>query len=246
MLMCEGAGRAIRIDDLDLMFSTACAADPNLASVLVGGNASTVRYAGGCGDASVVLAGDVVTTLAGVATAKTKSLLADSEPGIWLWELDPTGPEVRIVPVPSRKVDVFPIGGWEVHVCESVVEQMYQWRAERLGVETGGVLLGAFDVGRCVVYVTGALPSPPDSVEWPTCYILGVKGLFTAVKATEDKSGGEVDYVGEWHSHPGPSCIPSEDDQKALADLTRMMGAEGLPGMLAIVADVSMAVELKV
>lgn len=246
VLMCEGAGRAIRIDDLDLTFSTACATDPNLASVLVGGNASTVRYAGGCGDASVVLAGDVVTTLAGIATAKSKSLLADSEPGIWLWELDPMGPEVRMVPVPSGTVDAFPIGGWEVRVCASVVEQMYAWRAERLGVETGGVLLGAFDVGRRVVYVTGVLPSPPDSVEWPTCYIRGVKGLFTAVKATEDRSGGEVGYIGEWHSHPGLSCIPSEDDQKALADLTGMMGAEGLPGILAIVAEGSMAIELKV
>lgn len=246
VLMCEGADRAIRIDDLDLEFSTACAADPILASVLTKGDESKVRYAGGCGDASVVLAGDVVTTLAGVATARTKSLLSNCESGIWLWELDPTGPEVRLLPVPSGKVDVFPIGGWEVRICESVVQRMYELRAERLGVETGGVLLGAFDVGRGVVYVTGVLPSPPDSVEWPTCYIRGVKGLFTAVKATESRSGGEVGYVGEWHSHPGTSCLPSEDDQKALADLTGMMGAEGLPGILAIVADGSMAIELKV
>ena len=54
---------------------------------------------------------------------------------------------------------------------------MRLFRRHRLPNETGGVLLGEVDNVRRVVYVAAVLPSPADSIEWPTAYVRGAKGL---------------------------------------------------------------------
>jgi hypothetical protein len=48
-----------------------------------------------------------------------------------------------------------------------------------------------------------ALSSPEDSKEWPTVYIRGSAGLRAAVSRCEAATGGGLEYIGEWHSHPG-------------------------------------------
>jgi integrative and conjugative element protein (TIGR02256 family) len=79
------------------------------------------------------------------------------------------------------------------------------------------------------------LPSPPDSIEWPTEYIRGIEDLREKVDAVSRLTAGDLVYVGEWHSHPdGYSSQPSEDDIKAHQWLTNQMSTEGLPGLIVI------------
>ncbi len=108
-------------------------------------------------------------------------------------------------------------------------------RRKRLPNETGGVLLGAIDHQQRTVYVATVLPSPSDSTEWPTAYIRGVKGLKETVEKAQAMSGGDLSYVGEWHSHPqGCNSAPSEDDRKAHQWLVGEMMKVGLPGVVFI------------
>jgi hypothetical protein len=91
---------------------------------------------------------------------------------------------------------------------------------------------------RQIAYVVDALPSPPDSQEWPTLYIRGCKELPTKVEEIIQSTAGNLGYVGEWHSHPeGAATSPSGDDRKVFAWLTERMDAEGKPAMMMIVGD---------
>lgn len=100
------------------------------------------------------------------------------------------------------------------------------------------MLLGHFDYTHRRVYVVETIPSPPDSEEWPTLYVRGSATLAKEIGRVMDASGGNIEYVGEWHSHPkGISCRPSDDDVKVFAWLTTHMDEEGLPALMSIVGD---------
>jgi proteasome lid subunit RPN8/RPN11 len=239
VVMSEDRLRSTRLDDLDVMFATACAIQEGFEDVLAANDERAVRYAGGCSDVTTVLAADVIDLFAGVVTSRVKALIAEPASSLRVWALDASGPTVACSQVVVSAVDVIdtPVG-WSIRVSSDVVDQMLARRSDRLPNETGGVLIGAFDVHERIVYVTGMLPSPPDSEEWPGSYVRGSRGLYAQVRAIEERSGGEVTYVGEWHSHPSGCCsMLSAVDISALDDLSAAMRNEGLPGMVLIVSD---------
>jgi hypothetical protein len=86
--------------------------------------------------------------------------------------------------------------------------------------------------------MVGMLPSPLDSEEWPTSYKRGCVGLAHAVRQVEDRTLLNLEYIGEWHSHP-PACRAdmSGVDKTAMAEIASEMLKAGLPGLIAIVGD---------
>jgi integrative and conjugative element protein (TIGR02256 family) len=124
---------------------------------------------------------------------------------------------------------------WVINTDCMLHDKIHEFRAARLPNETGGVLLGHVDSERHRVYVVDALPSPPDSKEWPTVYIRGAVGLRERVEELQSKTGTMLHYVGEWHSHPdGYSCRPSSEDKKAFAWLIARMAVEDYPAIMLI------------
>ncbi len=98
--------------------------------------------------------------------------------------------------------------------------------------------MGSFDMQRKIVYVLDALPSPPDSKEWPTVYIRGCRGLRQQIAKIARITEGGLEYVGEWHSHP-QACDsePSGEDHTVFSWLKNMMYEEGLPPLMLIAGD---------
>jgi hypothetical protein len=115
---------------------------------------------------------------------------------------------------------------------------MSQLRQERLPNETGGILLGVFDTQRERVYVVDFIPSPSDSQEWPTAYYRGVTGVPERLAQVSARTGRQVAYAGEWHSHPnGCPTLPSTDDQLVFAWLRQHRRFDGLPALMAIAGE---------
>jgi proteasome lid subunit RPN8/RPN11 len=115
----------------------------------------------------------------------------------------------------------------------AVRETVANYRRKRLPNETGGVLLGTFDMTRRVALVSVALPSQDDSKEWPTVYIRGSAGLRGVVSRAEITTGGGMEYLGEWHSHPkGANAAASKDDRKALTLLSEVMAEDARPAIM--------------
>jgi integrative and conjugative element protein (TIGR02256 family) len=128
------------------------------------------------------------------------------------------------------------LGQWRLRTDDNLLARLFALRADRLPNETGGVFIGAFDLERKVVYIADFIPSPPDSKEWPVLYIRGCKGLSERFQEIDQATGGMVQYVGEWHSHPnGCSTSPSADDRKVFQWLREHMHMDGLPPVMAIV-----------
>ena len=86
-----------------------------------------------------------------------------------------------------------PVGGWRIVFDAAVKRVMRTYRSRRLPNDTGGVLLGAFDLVRKSVFISDVLSSPDDSREWPTVYIRGSAGLRLAVQNAERLTQGGLE-----------------------------------------------------
>jgi integrative and conjugative element protein (TIGR02256 family) len=164
-----------------------------------------------------------------------------SDASIAVWRVDSDW-SVRRVPVEVRRVLEIALDQWTVVLDEGLRERLGEFREAKLPNETGGVLVGSFDLERKILYVVDSLPSPPDSEEKRDLYIRGCKGLRDAVAEVEEKTGGMLEYIGEWHSHPrGATTSPSDYDLAAFHWLTMLMSKDGLPAVMAIVGDLNEA-----
>jgi integrative and conjugative element protein (TIGR02256 family) len=146
------------------------------------------------------------------------------------------------VPVKVRTVTEFTTGAWTIVLDEGFRDRLAQLRTEKLPNETGGVLLGSFDLERRILYLVDTLASPPDSEERRDLYIRGFSALRQGVDDVEAKTGGMLKYIGEWHSHPrGSSTQPSGFDLAAFGWLTTLMSGDGIPAVMMIIGDDEMS-----
>jgi proteasome lid subunit RPN8/RPN11 len=160
-----------------------------------------------------------------------------------VWRVDEATLAVTAVVIEPAPVRTCLLDGWTLVTDDGLLRRLAALRAAKLPNETGGVLLGTYDLARRIVYVVDTVPSPRDSHEYPTSYLRGCAGLPDDVRRIEDATAGQVHYIGEWHSHPaGHRCVPSDDDAALFAWLTTMLEGDGLPPLMMIVGDDGLAV----
>jgi integrative and conjugative element protein (TIGR02256 family) len=237
VLLAESADRAVPLDALEMQYYRAISHEPALADTLRGAVARE-RYGRSCRDVSSQLPHARVATLAGLGAQALERVVDETDPAIRAWRLNETTLEVRSVNVVVHPVVDIAVGDWHIVADEGLLARIVELRAAKLPNETGGVLLGAVDVARRVVYVVDTIPSPPDSEEWPTLYIRGAAGLTAEVERVREATAGQLHYIGEWHSHP-KDCppLPSSDDMKVFAWITEALDADDLPAVMMIAGD---------
>ena len=235
--LAEGTSvKAPTLEDLNYQLAAGIVDSPELSKTY--STPGFTSFAGSCRDASVQLPQDTVAMFAAISSKFIKSLATQQEPLAKVWGFNDTNLKVGCHQVAVCGVKSTTKNGWTVRVSDRAILEMQNYRDSRLPNETGGVLLGAFDVAHQIIYVSKALPSPEDSVEWPTAYIRGIKGLKQQVEEIKALTGNELSYVGEWHSHPKKyGKTPSELDLIAYSILQGQMDAEGLPALMLIKAD---------
>ena len=236
VLLAEDKNRTAPLDALEMQYYRAVANNQALAEHLqTSGQRS--RYGQSCRDITSTLPQNLVGLHAAIGARAIRNAIADPGATVAIWRADDCG-NVRRVDVTPAAVIHHRTQSWTVVTDEGLMEKLSTLREDRLPNETGGVLLGSFDLARMILYIVDALPSPPDSEEWPTLYIRGRKGLCQAVESLEEKTHGMLEYIGEWHSHPqGTRTAASCDDLMVFAWLTELMQADGLPAVMMIVGD---------
>ncbi|MBN2138347.1 MAG: Mov34/MPN/PAD-1 family protein [Sedimentisphaerales bacterium] len=237
-ILSEGTKRQVRLDDSEAQLPLLALRNDLLEDMFRSDDGRFVRYAGACRDITTPLPQDIIATYSAIASSFLKMNLDTSVSSIDVWKYDHAQLQVGHIHSKPSPVHVLEKTSWQVRLTEDALSLMYEFRSNRLPNETGGVLLGTFDIPNKVIYVVLVLPSPPDSIEWPTVYRRGFKGLSRKIDALHQQTGGNLGYVGEWHSHPaGVPALPSSLDQRAHDWLVEEMGCTGHPGLMLIKSD---------
>ena len=237
VVLAEDKGRGVSLDALEGQYYRAAAQDQRLQGHLEA-NKGRLRYGRSCRDVTAVMPGHIVAMHAAIASEAVRRAVATDEASIRVWRCDRRGLGVTPVEVPVNATQRSDMRGWSLALDDGLLAKLAALRSAKLPNETGGVLIGTFDLEKMVVHVLDTIPSPPDSKEWPTLYIRGSEGLLKNVNRLLEASGGQLEYVGEWHSHPD-ACptLPSGDDLKVFTWLTEHMSDAGLPALMAIVGE---------
>lgn len=212
VVLSEDAERKIPLDCLEMQYYRALVRNERLSRHLERSDGRT-RYAQSCRDLTSTIPEDLVSLHASIGSRAFRYVLGQDSASIEIWTADESL-AVEHLTVAAAPVQEFRLGDWRLCVDEELLRTVLSIRRDKLPNETGGVLLGSFDLKRRIVYVVETIPSPPDSIERPMAYIRGCQGLLEAVHNVEQQTGGMLQYVGEWHSHPdGFSVEPSRDDR---------------------------------
>jgi integrative and conjugative element protein (TIGR02256 family) len=125
---------------------------------------------------------------------------------------------------PADVVQTDESGEFEVRVsgtalAEARTEVQRGARVRVPEIETGGMLLGAFDDAVGVVYVDKVTGPPPDSYLSATYFHHGVEGTQERVSAEVRRTASICGFVGFWHSHPFGRAHPSPTDEQGMASI---------------------------
>lgn len=236
IVLAEDRERSISLDALEHQYYRSIIHHPDLADHLRTEDGRT-RYAQSCRDVTSTVSEEFVGLHSAIAARAIREAISDSASSITVWRAD-NDLIVKKIAVEVSQSCQLKTGEWQVCFDEVLTQRLAELRNTKLPNETGGVLLGSFDLHRKIVYITDTVPSPPDSEEWPVLYIRGCAGLKPEVERISRISRGMLQYVGEWHSHPdGCSCAPSVDDCKVFAWLTAHMSVDGFPALMIIAGE---------
>jgi len=119
--------------------------------------------------------------------------------------------------------------GYEVRLSPAAVTEMRTEarrgaRVRGPRIETGGMLLGAFDDAAGVIYADRVTGPPPDSFLSATYFQHGQVGTREAVGAHLESSRAMTGFVGYWHTHPGGPAAPSSTDEEGMASVLTPAG----------------------
>lgn len=125
-------------------------------------------------------------------------------------------------------------GGWKIELSLSLLGEMRTDREKALPNETGGVLIGAYDITRKRIYVVYQVRAPEDSISSPTSFIRGCANLPERLKYIHETTLDNLTYIGEWHSHPSVNTQRSTDDVKLHKAIVGYNRENCLPGCMMI------------
>ncbi|MBB3658424.1 hypothetical protein FHX15_003671 [Rhizobium sp. BK650] len=234
VLMMEAVDRTTTLRDIEAVYLREVLTRPSLDAHFAAGQ--QMRYTGACR----ALTSKIPTSRIGVLTALIASGISKGigspQPSLRIWSADEDDAveAIRLVPAVSTRS----MGEWKVLIPEELRFELVSRRAAALPNETGGPLLGLIDFEAKIISVVHAPTPPSDSVGKPASFVRGTIGLRKIIQTAERRSGGQVRYMGEWHSHPrGTSSAPSSVDVDQIYDLSLISDIDGLPAISLIVSE---------
>lgn len=231
ILLIEGKERNPRLDDLQAMLYQQGMADEKISDWLKresdeANNSSLITIGVGCSTDTTILSDDVVSLHAALMAGQLKNETQRKPSPFGSVILN----RVHYLPFFQNTVNRLQFkpftvmtaandAAWQVRFAPDIIDQMTDKMQKAFPDETGGVLIGRANYKTKTIHVTDLIDAPPDSHANPVCFIRGKQGLAKAVQAVIENTGGQLGYVGEWHSHPHGPGGPSSTDLNTVAEL---------------------------
>lgn len=236
VLLVEDKNREVKLDELEMQFYRLLLKSSSLQEhyTTVG---SKIRYGRSCRDLSAILSADSISSFAGIGSKAVERILREESAAIGVWKNESDTSIAAIWETPRREFRI-QTGKFAIVWDEGILDKLRWLRGEKLPCETGGALLGSWDLSRQTLYIVDVTGAPEDSVERATAFIRGSRDLSRWISEISRITGQSVEYVGEWHSHPN-ACMtnPSDDDRQVFHWIEDHLSIDGLPSALLIVGE---------
>lgn len=224
ILLREGANRNPRIDDLQAVLYSNYKKDQKISDWLrreqiASSNGNLVVQVGiGCNSETTVLSDDKISSHSSYfgGVLKREIQKVNQEGKIYLNRIVDNGDyniETSVVSVEpfdviAAKNDPY----WSIRFKSGILDQMRLEAKKAKRKETGGVFVGIINYKTKAIHVTDLIAPPPDSKANSICFYRGSSGLPEQIDKIIKGSGGQLGYIGEWHSHPmGPDGLSEVD-----------------------------------
>ena len=232
-LLSEDIARSVPLDLLEMQHYRALVSEPGLQDLLA--PPATMRSGVGCRDVSTQIPQDLVGLLSGIGSRAVRRALETDDAQITTWRVDESNysvvhTTVEVTDVRSRKKN-----GWRIFWDAQLECKLRRCRNAKLPRETGGVLIGSFDMDRRIIYVVDATEAPADSEECRSGFLRGLENLQEEIDAVQLATSGMLGYIGEWHSHPTRNVTPSSLDRNVIRWVEETLNDEGQVGVVGIV-----------
>ncbi|MDP3025924.1 MAG: Mov34/MPN/PAD-1 family protein [candidate division Zixibacteria bacterium] len=103
-------------------------------------------------------------------------------------------------------------GRYTVSISHFCFNKMLKMGKKHHPHEVGTSLVGCYSDDGFDAFVLDASPLCSDSRCYDNSFFRGIKGLRAFYNKLQQRYGGRRYYVGEWHSHPNGTPIPSHMD----------------------------------
>jgi len=241
-LLIEDLSRHIRLRTLEAQYYRGLIRN-DWGERHLGKEHSTFWSGASCRDISFVMPYSAILGHASTLAEQIILAVTRSEALIRIWERDSKTGAVNVHDiVPCAEIQ-YDLQDFTLYMDLDTKAHLHAMREEHLPNETGGILVGYYDLTLKTVVIVDALPAPTDSKSSTHSFERGVNDVAESLAGISKRTAGIVSYVGEWHSHPkGVAAVPSGDDLFQLAYLSVGMADDGLPAIQIIVGDVDMSI----
>ena len=246
LLLIEGSDGNPRVDDLMTVLFDASLYDPDISAWLVSHRANAgadprleeIDIGLGCSSNTMRLADDLVSyhTAAFARGLRDRIHQPVGQLQVSSWDGACSVGGIRRYTVqpllvrPARNDSE-----WEIRICQPAAEVMRSELKRCRPSETGGLLFGRIRPERKVLHVTRALAAPTDSGATEWAFRRGVRDVPETVDRITYLSGGQITYVGEWHTHPKGGTAPSPTDLIAAGEIRASLDRAGILTHLLVV-----------
>lgn len=222
LLYKEGINRNPRIDDIQMYLYSSAIDTPKISEWLSreqfeNSNNLLVRVGIGCNSETTVLSDEKVSSHAAYITGVLKKEINSftEEGKVYMHQItDDDNYTIETQVLSIKPFQVYPATNneWEIRFRNGILDRVKKQADKKGKKETGGVFLGQCNHKTKTIYVTDLLEAPADSKGNSAVFLRGFKDLSSEIDLINKKTGGQIGYIGEWHSHPiGPDFLSSTD-----------------------------------
>ncbi len=223
LMVIEGKERNPRIDDVQVYLHSLYDEKPKIQEWLKREDenaAGTVSFnvGVGCNSETTILADDAISSHAAYFSAVIKRQMKNkSQKGkIFLNRIADSqnySIETEVIDVePFTIINAVNDSTWTIRYKDGIVKRLITQKNRAGKKETGGVFIGVVNYKTKTIHVTDLIDAPPDSKSNAVCFFRGHTGLPEKIQSIREKSGNQLGYIGEWHSHPhGPDGLSETD-----------------------------------
>lgn len=239
----EGHNRNPRIDDLQVVLFSKYQSELLIADWLKRefsqAEQSSIRTGLACNSETTIMPDDVVSLHAAFTSGVIKKYITTAEyrnQNNGFIHLSIIDNQENSFSIYSNHFEIEPLvvftaindQTWNVRIKHDVVDIVKRYMQDANPHETGGVLIGCANYKTRTIHIVDIIYAPEDSIGSSSLFIRGIKKLPESIKEINQKSGNQLGYIGEWHTHPnGPNTL-SSTDLATVKKFKRQLESEGI------------------